>query len=208
MHILKFIPMLLIIASCSHDRGPLSEQTLRSRIVDIESTQPYGSAGKWVILSTGHILTSRHVVERCARWWDMSLSWSTGFLCRVLLNGQKYPIHEIHFPDPSRDIALLEADLEQYYPLIPELSELELTAWESVFILTATGRISGSIIGLAQDYIGYDATLSWRTLSGTVVTDIVVDRGESGTPIWTTAGEFIGVMSAVDRVGKRSYGVR
>ncbi len=107
-----------------------------------------------------------------------------------------------------KDTSILEVDLGNDYAPIPEVSEGELTVWEPVLILTETGRVQGHILGLSQDYLGYDATLSGKLLSWTVVTDIIVDHGESGTPIWTLSGKLIGVMSAVDTLGKRSYGVR
>ncbi len=107
-----------------------------------------------------------------------------------------------------KDMSMLEVDLEKEYTSIPEAYERGLVVWEWVLILTETGRVQGRILGLSQDYLGYDATLSGKLLSWTIVTDIIIDHGESGTPLWTLSGELIGIMSAVNQVEGKSYGVR
>ncbi len=208
MKVFKIILICLLLTACSQANPMLDESMMRSRIVRIESIAPIGNEGKWVILSRHQILTSRHVVERCARWRVMSQSWSSRLPCRVLTNGQKYLIQEIYFPDPARDTALLAVDIEKEYSQIPEVSENELVVWEPVLIFTQTGRIQGRILGLSQNYLWYGTMLSGKLLSWTVVTDIIVDHGESGTPIWTFSGELIGIMSAVNQVEGKSYGVR
>lgn len=61
------------------------------------------------------------------------------------------------------------------------------------------------MLGIDISYIAYDGSLSGTLLSGGIMTDMILSPGESGTPIWTASGELIGVMSAVDNAGKRSY---
>lgn len=191
----------ILLTSCATEW--VTDETLRSRIVDIEWR--WGEMSRWVILESWRIMTVRHGVDACIE----EVSWAGTYPslgCTIIHWGQRYPITTITLPDMSRDIALLEYTSGENYPSLRQSSELSI--WQGLYILTSTGRLSGQIISLTPSYIAYDTHLSGSLLSGSITTDIVVERGESGTPIWTLSGELIWVVSAVDLVGKRSYGVR
>jgi S1-C subfamily serine protease len=191
----------ILLTSCAIEW--VTDETLRSRIVDIEWR--WGEMSRWVILETGRVMTVRHGVDACIE----EVSWAGTYpslWCAIIHWGQRYPITTITLPDMRRDIALLEYTSGESYTSLRQSSELSLR--QEIYILTSTGKFSGQIISLTPSYIAYDTHLSGSLLSWAIMTDIVVERGESGTPIWTLSGELIWVVSAVDIVGKRSYGVR
>ena len=204
------LPLILFSFLVSCSQANLSDAELRMRIVEIHSTGRGGVHGRWVILSPGVILTSRHVVEDCR---DPSYSWtwetpSRG--CSVSIEWWQQSISTLVFPDTRRDIATLsyirEGNLKKsWYDALPLVSSWSLIIGQEIYTLTTTGRIMGKILALAPSYIGYDVSLSWRLLSWSIMSDIVLGPGESGTPVWTWSGMLIGVMSAVDPIGKRSY---
>jgi S1-C subfamily serine protease len=66
-------------------------------------------------------------------------------------------------------------------------------------------HLTGSILSIDRTYIAYDANLVPYILSGAIEVDIEAKRGESGTPIWSEAGELIGLINATDTHTKRSF---
>lgn len=192
----------IVIVSCTSQ--PIDDATRRSRIVDIVS--PY-SESRWVILETGKVLTVRHGIDDCLRYPIRSDTYHSEW-CSLRIDGVRYPISTITLPDQTRDIALIRYAGWQEYTPVRLTTDDEMHLWQSVYLFTSTGKITGQILSLAPSYIAYDSHLSWSLLSGSLMMDIIVERGESGTPIWTLSGELLWVMSAVDIAGKRSYGVR
>lgn len=191
----------ILLTSCAIEW--VTDETLRSRIVDIEWR--WGEMSRWVILESWRIMTVRHGVDACIE----DISWAGTYSslgCTIIHWGQRYPITTITLSDMSRDITILEYVSEERYPSLRQSSEPSLG--QEIHILTSTGKFSGKIISLIPSYIAYDTHLSWSLLSGALATDIIVERGESGTPIWTLSGELVWVVSAVDTLGKMSYGVR
>ena len=69
VHMKLYIPLLLsipLMASCSMVSS-LSQDSMMARIVDIETMSPHGSSGHGVILRSGEVLTSLHIVRTCLR---------------------------------------------------------------------------------------------------------------------------------------------
>ncbi len=201
------IIFLCLLTACTQDR--LTDEDIRARIVDIGSTSMGWVHGKWVILSSWVILTSRHVVEKCTSSMQKNASWiySANWCAILFPDGRKVDIETIEFPGSSKDIVRVSY-LSVWASWFSEISPKQkkwLTLGENIRAYTATGIIEGKILELDSSYIAYDTSLTWRLLSWSIVTDIILSPGESGMPIWTHSGELIWVMSAVDTVGKRSY---
>ncbi len=197
---------LFLMTSCSQQ---IIQSDPRSRIVHIGSQSMAWVHGKWVILRSWLVLTSRHVVEKCTNWVQKNESWIySAHWCFILFpDTKKSSIESIEFPDSSRDMARVSY-LSAWTSSFSEISPKwiwQLTLGENIRVYTQTDIIEGKILEFDSSYIGYDSTLSGKLLSWSVVTDIILPPGESGMPIWTRSGELIGVVSAVDTVGKRSY---
>lgn len=191
---------LLCILSWCNSGNSISEREIINRTVDITSSQIAGVHGKWVILENGKILTSRHVVKNCGSGCSLEIQW------------QKYPIGSIDFPDARKDIAYVSFSGSSDFSTLSLLNGEKISTGQSIVsYLSLSGswqKVDGKILGIDTPYIAYDNSLSWTLLSGSILTDIILSPGESGTPIWTASWELVGVMSAVDNVGKRSYVVQ
>ena len=210
-----YIPLLLsipLMASCSMV-SPLSQDSMIVRIVDIETTAPNGSSGHGVILRSGEVLTSLHIVRTCLR--SQVSSWAVTYKsawCSIIENGRKNIIQSITVPNNDQDVAYLSYSWTQDMNSITLISLQDITIWQPISALLnrsgAWQRIDGHILELNVAYRAYDGDLEGKIFTGALVTNILLELGESGTPIWTHSWELIGVVSAVDRGGKRSYIVR
>ena len=191
---------LVCILSWCNSGNFLSEREIINRTVDISSSRIAGVHGKWVILENGKILTSRHVVKDCASG------------CFIESQNQKYPIESIEFPDTTKDIAYVYFSGSSDFSSLDLLDSEEFSPGQSIesYIYSSGSwqKIDGKILSIDIPYVAYDNSLSGTLLSGGIMTDMILSPGESGTPIWTASGELIGVMSAVDNAGKRSYVVQ
>ena len=210
-----YIPLLLsipLMASCAMVSPP-TQESMMARIVDIETMSPHGSSGHGVILRSGEVLTSLHIVRTCLRS-RVSLWIATyhSVWCSIIENGRKNIIQSITVPNRDRDLAYLSYSWTQDTNSIDPMSLQNITIWQPISALLnrsgAWQRIDGHILELNVSYRAYDGDLEGKIFTGALVTDILLELGESGTPIWTHSWELIGVMSAVDRGGKRSYIVR
>ncbi len=107
------------------------------------------------------------------------------------------------------DIAriLLEKSSQEEIPPIKQTSgsDTNTPIYALVFRSGSWMRIDGKILSENASYIGYDVTLSGRVFTWALETDIVLLPWESGTPLWTSRGELLGVMSAVDNDLRRGY---
>lgn len=192
-----FLPLLLVcILSWCSSGSYLSDREIRERTVEITSSKIAWVHGKWVILENGKVLTSGHVVRHC----------SSG--CFIESQNQKYPIGSIMFPDMAKDIAYVYFSGYSDFSRINILNREEIMTGQSIIAYASWKKMEGKVLGINIPYIAYDNSLSWILLSWSIMTDIILSPGESGTPIWTLSGELIGVMSAVDNEGKKSYVVQ
>lgn len=190
-----------------------SQQSLITRIVDIETIAPNGSSGHGVILRSGEVLTSLHVVRTCLGsgervWIDRYASlW-----CSLIENGEKKSISAITIPNTDRDSAYLSYSWAQDRSSGDLVLGQDLDIWQWVYALVNRSgrwiRLDGHILDLHVSYQAYSSDLEGHIFTGATLSDILLESGESGTPIWTLSWELIGVVSAVDRGGKKSYIVR
>ncbi len=207
-----FVIMTFIFSSCSTQILP-SEESLTSRIINIETTAPNGSSGRGVILRSGEVLTSLHVVNSCIRW--QLISWENPYTsewCFILEHREKRIIQTISLTNRDTDVAYLLYSWSHDAAQKPLILQENPQIWEQVFALVSRSgswqKREGHIRELNTSYQAYTDHLSGAILSWALVTDIVLERGESGTPLWTASWELIGVVSAVDTTGKKSYIVR
>ncbi len=178
-----FSILLLVLSSCGVG-SDISRGFLTVDIID----RNLSPVGKWVRIDSEHVLTASHVYEKCAPSCsvDGSLAHSGWSI-------------------PEKDIAIIRTSHQDASPIIysfPWLHDVVMISGSGWVILT------GTVLSLSGNYIGYDTTLSGRVISGAIETDIVLSPGESGSPVWTVRGELIWVMSAVDTEGKRWWVVR
>ncbi len=204
MKIFLFILLLssvcLMISSCQSDISR-AEISPADRIAEIYLESGY-KVWEWVLYTHDTILTAWHVVAKNQKYYVMR-EWDDSRekmqIKNITLSLDSDIAHVL--VEKPLDISWELPPLDTSYILGTPIYALVSRSWSLI-------RVEGNILSLDANYIGYDVSLSGRVFTGALETDIVLETGESGTPIWTFSGWLIGVMSAVDRGGKRGYVVR
>ena len=142
-----------------------------------------GSAGTGFIISEdGYIVTNHHVIEDAVAVYVN------------LVNGKQYKCKVVG-SDAANDIAVLKADVTGLQPVTIGSSAEAKVGEPVVAIGNALGELSFSLTG------GYiSGTNREITTDGTVInmmqTDLAINSGNSGGPLFNARGEVIGITSA------------
>ena len=142
-----------------------------------------GSAGTGFIISQdGYIVTNHHVIE------DAVAVYVT------LASGKQYKC-EVKGSDATNDIAVLKADVTGLTPVTIGSSSEVKVGDPVIAIGNALGELSFSLTG------GYiSGTNREITTEGTVInmlqTDVAINSGNSGGPLFNAKGEVIGITTA------------
>ncbi len=178
--------------------GETSFHTIEDRIISISDTLGY-PIGRWVLVNDEVLMTATHVFYECRKT-----------ACRYTLMSRALSVHTDSPLDIQGDRVLLSIQsldesryLLRYETPLPDMSIHALVSRSGSW-----SRIDGKILAIDQKYMAYDRVLSGRVFTWGIETDIVLEKGESGSPIWSNSGWLIGVMSAVDREGRRGWVVR
>ncbi len=141
------------------------------------------SAGTgFVISEDGYIVTNHHVIDGAVAVY-VNLS-----------NGKQYKC-EVKGSDATNDIAVLKADVTGLKPVTIGSSSEAKVGEPVVAIGNALGELSFSLTG------GYiSGTNREITTEGTVInmmqTDLAINSGNSGGPLFNARGEVIGITTA------------
>ena len=136
--------------------------------------------GMGVRLSDDSILTSAHVVR------DDRLVYEVGWV-----------IYQVSDRDMTWDRAVLsQTQGAKIQTQIPRLQQIQ--KWDQVFTeVSRSGsivRMTGKVVDPVWSVTGYDISGRVVTLSGIVLTDIDLQPGDSGAPIFTTQWEIVDVV--------------
>ena len=143
--------------------------------------QGSGFGSGFVISDDGYIITNAHVVDNASE-------------IRVGLNDRREYVAELVGSDPASDIALLKVDAEELTTvIIGDSDDLRVGEWVLAigspfgFEHTATqGIVSALARSLPDDtYVPF------------IQTDVAVNPGNSGGPLFNTDGEVVGVNSQI-----------
>lgn len=164
-------------------RSPFQRQPDREAEPDEQRLQGAGSG--FVISADGWIVTNNHVIDRAE---DVT----------VRLEGREYEA-EIRGRDQETDLALIKIEAEQDLPFLPlgDSEALRVGDWimaigsplsfeasVTVGVVSAKGRSFG-IEGGPTSFANY------------IQTDAAINRGNSGGPLVNTAGEVVGIATAM-----------
>ena len=174
-HIVILISMIYLLTSCTTQRYETIE------IIGKDSQNGWIVVlGMGVKISDDSILTSAHVVRDDRFVYEIS--------------GIRYQVSE-------RDIMTDRAILMRYtssknQTKIPKLQLVNL--WDPIYTeVSRSGsimRITGKVVDPSGSVTGYDMTWRVVTLSGIVLTDIELQPGDSGAPIFTTQWQIVDVV--------------
>ncbi len=176
MRISLLISISLLLTACTQSRYETVEivwkESQNSQIV---------VRGMWVELSDWSILTSAHVVR------DDRLSYQVGSL--------RYRVVE---RDIIGDRAIL-SQIQIIEKINIQISQFQkVQKWDQVYTeVSRSGsivRIVGRVVDPSGTVLGYDMVGRVVTLSGIVLTDIDLEPGDSGAPIYTTQWEIVDVV--------------
>jgi putative serine protease PepD len=158
---------------------------------------PEQGTGSGVILtSDGYVLTNAHVVEDAQR------------LEVTLLNGKTYKAQLIG-GDVSKDVALLKID-----PKLEKLPTLEIGNSDNLQV--------GQMVYAIGNPFGLNSTLTTgvisslgrtlkaqngRLIEGVIQTDAAINPGNSGGPLLNSAGQVIGINTAIFSPSGSSAGI-
>jgi serine protease Do len=142
-------------------------------------SQALGSG--FVISEDGFIVTNNHVIEGAD---EIRIEFFSGLELQAELVGT----------DPATDIALLKVAHDEPLPFVPwgDAEQARVGDW-----VLAVGNPLGQGFSVSAGII----SARGRALSGNyddyIQTDAAINRGNSGGPLFNTAGEVIGVNTAI-----------
>ena len=193
-YIFYAIILTFSLSSCGQSWTPPGPtmSTIVTILDTAESPIWYGFSGSHAINTAGHVATPCRI--SICRSRD-----STGKIASI-------PYDTISLPEDT-DIAYIGPLWVDEHAL-----PMDISVWDTLTVFVSRDgewqRIDGYAVSLDASYVGYDSSLSGKVFTGAIETDILVEKWESGAPVWDSDGELVGVMSAVDRGRGRGYIVR
>ncbi len=145
----------------------------------------------FVISEDGYIVTNNHVIEKADK---IDIEFFSGRSLEATLIGT----------DPKTDIALLKVESDEPLPFVSfgDSDTARVGDW-----VVAVGNPLGQGFSVSAGII----SARERALSGTyddfIQTDAAINRGNSGGPLFNTAGEVIGVNTAILSPSGGSIGI-
>ena len=152
-------------------------------------TGPQGGQGSgFIIDDQGHIITNNHVVEEASR-------------VTVILHDDRRLEAEVMGTDRESDVALLQVDAEK----LGEVKPLALGDSDSIkpgqtaIALGSPFGLDGSItIGIISGVGRSLGSAGQRPNPGIIQTDAAINPGNSGGPLLNSAGEVVGINTAIE----------
>lgn len=149
----------------------------------------------FIVSSDGYILTNSHVVA------DSSAGYSA-----LLLDGKKLPVTVVG-TDAYDDVALLKVDgINMATVKFGDSDNLE--TGQTVFAIgNALGRYQNSVTRGVVSGIGRSVVIGSPSdpkprFQNLIQTDAAINRGNSGGPVITLAGEVVGMSTVIDQGGE------
>ncbi|MEM6303275.1 MAG: Do family serine endopeptidase [Pseudomonadota bacterium] len=158
-----------------------------------QAPRPRAGLGSGFIISTeGLVVTNAHVVDGASA------------VTVKLADGQKYDA-EVLGSDPMTDIALLKIEADAALPTVDFGTSENLRVGDQVMAVGNPFGLGGTVT------TGIVSALSRNINAGPfddfIQTDAAINRGNSGGPLFNTAGEVIGVNTAIISPGGGSVGI-
>lgn len=150
-----------------------------------EAPEAMGSGSGVIISQDGYIVTNNHVIDNATE-------------IEVTLNDKRTFIAELVGADKSTDIALIKIDANDLQPIVFGNSDnLKIGEWVlaigNPFNLTST--VTAGIVSAKARSINIIS--QERRLESFIQTDAAINPGNSGGALVNTAGELVGINTAI-----------
>jgi S1-C subfamily serine protease len=168
---------------------------------------PYGTGSGFVWDKAGHIVTNFHVVK------DYVESGGRGITLTVTLDDQStYKVKRVVGVFMAREIAVLEIDappeqLEKLKPIPLGRSKDLQVGQTAIAIGNPFGLDRTLTLGIVSALNREIRALTGRRITGVIQTDAAINPGNSGGPLLNSAGQFIGMNTAILSPSGASAGI-
>ncbi|MBO9153655.1 S1C family serine protease [Chitinophaga sp. GCM10012297] len=151
-------------------------------------TPPQMASGSGVLISDdGYIVTNNHVVDDADE-------------ISVTLSNNKYYTATVVGTDPSTDLALIKIKATGLpYLLYGNSDDVQVGQWVLAvgYPLNLETTVTAGIVSAKSRAIGINRRNSRTAIESFIQTDAAVNQGNSGGALINTAGELIGINSAI-----------
>jgi serine protease Do len=150
--------------------------------------QQNGSGSGVVVSPDGYIVTNNHVVADAN---EVTVTFNDRYTTQARVIGT----------DPSTDIAVLKVDGDKNLPFMEfgNSDDAKLGQWVLAvgFPLSLDATVTAGIISAKGRSLGINKTQSTSAIESFIQTDAAVNPGNSGGALVSTAGQLIGINSAI-----------
>jgi putative serine protease PepD len=161
-----------------------------------------------ILTATGEILTNNHVVEAAAT--------GSGGVIAVTINGGKTVKASIIGRDPTSDLAVIKAaGVSGLHPATLG-QDSSLTVGQTVVAIGSPLGLSNTVTSgivsslnrpvCTQNCDGSGTTSATPTVLDAIQTDAAINPGNSGGPLVNTAGQVVGINSAIATLDQEQAG--
>ena len=161
-------------------------------VVEIEVSSPKGQAlGSGVILtSDGEIVTNDHVVSALGSNAKITVHFHDGSTAAATVVGEQ----------PSADLALIDAEGVSGLQTATLADSSTVRVGDAVVAIGAPEGLADTVTSGIVSYIGREVTTqgeSGQVSYAAIQTDAAINPGNSGGPLLDSAGQVIGINSAI-----------
>jgi Do/DeqQ family serine protease len=149
---------------------------------------PQRASGSGVIISEdGYIVTNNHVIDEASE-------------IKVTLSNKKSYTAKLIGTDPSSDLAMLKIE-EKGLPFIlyGNSDQVKVGQWVLAvgYPLNLETTVTAGIVSAKARSLGLNSRKSNSPIESFIQTDAAVNQGNSGGALINTAGELVGIVSAI-----------
>ncbi len=144
---------------------------------------PGATGSGFIIDKTGFIVTNHHVIDQATS-------------IKVTLNDQREFTAEVVGSDETSDLAVLKIEAEGL-PVVRLGDSERVKVGEWVLAIGSPFGLSYSVAAGIISYMGRSLPMSGNNYVSFIQTDVAINPGHSGGPLFNLAGEVIGINSQI-----------